>query len=266
MKRRRVASNPRREFWTALREMQRRFEESQQRAEEERQRADRERQQAERERAQARKRDEQKWARIRERAAEERQQAERERAQARKRDEQKWARIRERAERDMEDLRERQRQTDAQLRRSELLFTGHWGKLVESLVEGDLARLLRGRGVEVALVASRVELVLDPRRREIDLLAANGEDVVAVEVKTTLRVADVRRFLELLHEVRELLPIALRRLRIYGAVAYLRTEEEATRFAERRGLFVIRATGNSASITNARDFRPHEFGRPVPSA
>ena len=41
-----------------------------------------------------------------------------------------------RAERDMEDLRERQRQTDAQLRRSELLFTGHWGKLVESLPDG----------------------------------------------------------------------------------------------------------------------------------
>lgn len=172
-----------------------------------------------------------------------------------------------RAERDMEDLRERQRQTDAQLRRSELLFTGHWGKLVESLVEGDLTRLLRKRGVEVAMVASRVELALDPRRREIDLLAANGEEVVAVEVKTTMKVADVRRFVELLDEVRELLPTVFRRLRIYGGMAYLRAEEEAARFAERRGLYVIRATGNSASIINAPSFRPRAFDpeSPVPT-
>ncbi len=199
MKRRRVASSPKREFWIAMREMRRRFEESQRRA-----------------------------------------------------------------ERDMEDLRQRQRQTDTQLRRSELLFTGHWGKLVESLVEGDLARLLRERGVDVAMVASRVELTLDPRRREIDLLAANGEDIVAVEVKTTMKVADVRRFVELLEEVRELLPTVFRRLRIYGGMAYLRAEEEAARYAERRGLYVIRATGNSASIINAPGFRPRAFDPEVP--
>ena len=171
-----------------------------------------------------------------------------------------------RAERDMEDLRERQRQTDAQLRRSELLFTGHWGKLVESLVEGDLARLLRERGVDVAMVASRIELALDPRRREIDLLAANGEDVVAVEVKTTMKVADVRRFVELLDQVRELLPSSFRRLRIYGGMAYLRAEEGAARFAERQGLYVIRATGNSASIINAPGFRPRAFDPEGPAA
>lgn len=194
MKRRRVASSPKREFWAAMRAMRLRFEESQRRA-----------------------------------------------------------------ERDMEDLRERQRQTDAQLRRSESLFISQWGKLVESLVEGDLTRLLRSRGVEVTIVTSRLELPLDPRRREIDLIAVNGEDVVAVEVKTTMKVADVRRFVELLDEVRELLPTALRRLRIYGAMAYLRTEEGAARYAERRGLFVIRATGNSASIINAPGFQPRAF-------
>ena len=222
MKRRRVTSNPKREFWIAMREMQRRLEEI--------------REHAERERAEARERE-------RERA---RLQAERDQQRERQ-----WEKSRAEA--------------DARLGRAEQMFTGHWGKLVESLVEGDLARLLRERGVEVVVVASRVELVLDPRRREIDLLAANGEEVVAVEVKTTMKVADVRRFVELLEEVRELLPIALRRMRIYGGMAYLRAEEEAARYAERQGLYVIRATGNSASIINAPGFRPRAFDPETPA-
>ena len=35
------------------------------------------------------------------------------------------------------------------LRRAENLFTTQWGKLMESLVEGDLVRLLQARGVSV---------------------------------------------------------------------------------------------------------------------
>ena len=35
--------------------------------------------------------------------------------------------------------------------------------------------------------------------------------------------------------------------------------QETDRYAERQGLYVIRATGSSASITNPRDFRPRTF-------
>ncbi|MDE0158111.1 MAG: hypothetical protein OXS28_21230 [Gammaproteobacteria bacterium] len=36
--------------------------------------------------------------------------------------------------------------------------------------------------------------------------------------------------------------------------------ETAPLHAERQGLFVIRATGNSASIVNAEQFQPRAFG------
>jgi hypothetical protein len=39
-------------------------------------------------------------------------------------------------------------------------------------------------------------------------------------------------------------------------VAYLRVDGAADRAAYRRGLFVIRATGNSARITNDAGFAP----------
>ena len=155
----------------------------------------------------------------------------------------------------------RQDQMDEQLRRTERMFVSNWGKLVESLVEGDLVRLLRERNMDVTRVAQRISLRDDPRQREIDLIAWNGTDAVAVEVKTTLKVGDVRRFVELLDE-----PVNLgslfRGLRLYGAVAYLRADEGSVTYAERRGLFVIRATGKSASIVNADHFRPRDFSAP----
>ena len=46
---------------------------------------------------------------------------------------------------------------------------------------------------------------------------------------------------------------------VYGAIAYLRSESDAHLRAIRKGLFVIRATGKSASIINSEDFRPTHF-------
>ena len=153
------------------------------------------------------------------------------------------------------------KESERRLRRAEDLFTSQWGRLVESLVEGDLLKLLRERGVEVEVVASRVRLGCGPHEREVDLLATNGEEAVAVEVKTTLRPADVDRFLDLLAHPPLLRHIRGRRL--YGGVAYLRQHEGTSRYAERKGLFVIRATGNSANIVNPREFRPRDFVPPT---
>ena len=47
----------------------------------------------------------------------------------------------------------------------------------------------------------------------------------------------------------------------YGAAAYLKADESSAAYAERKGLYVIRATGSSASIVNREDFRPRRFGR-----
>ncbi len=153
---------------------------------------------------------------------------------------------------------EQLRKTDEQLRKTDRRFNSQWGKLMESLVEGDLVRLLQRRGVQVTAVYARRHPLGDARQRELDILAWNGADIVAVEVKTTLLVKHVRRFEETMAEVPTLLPLK-GALRYYGAVAYLRAEQEAAIYAERRGFFVIRATGSSASITNSGKFRPRDF-------
>jgi hypothetical protein len=147
------------------------------------------------------------------------------------------------------------KQTDRQLRRLETLFTGQWGKLVESLVEGNLVELLRARGIQVEATFTRAKRLLKGRETEIDIIAQNGTELVAVEVKSTLAPEDVVRFVAKLRTFRRAFP-EFRDKTLYGAVAYLRVDGDADRSAYRLGLFVIRATGNSAVITNDAEFRP----------
>lgn len=152
------------------------------------------------------------------------------------------------------------KETDRRLRKLDDLFNGQWGKLIEALVAGDLIRLLNQRDIAVQHLSTNLELNDSERTWEIDILAMNGEELVAVEVKTTLKVRDVDHFLDTLRHLTRLQPDYANRA-IYGAVAYLKADEAANTYADRQGLFVIRATGSSASITNRKDFRPRTFGR-----
>ena len=74
-----------------------------------------------------------------------------------------------------------------------------------------------------------------------------------------MKVRDVDHFLDTLRTFTRLMPEYATRT-VYGAVAYLKVDEAADKYAERQGLFVIRATGSSASITNREEFRPRTFG------
>ena len=158
------------------------------------------------------------------------------------------------------------KETDQKLRRLEDLFNGQWGKLMEALVEGDLVELLSQRGIEVDHTVCNLKSRNGAPRREIDIIAANGDEVVAVEVKTTLKVRQVTDFIETLKVFPEEAPSVYRGKRTYGAVAYLKADEAADVYAERQGLYVIRATGSSASITNQEDFKPGGSGRSADSA
>ena len=163
-------------------------------------------------------------------------------------------------DRRMQETDRRLRQTDVRLKKLDDLFNGQWGKLMESLVSGDLIKLLRARDVDVDHVTSRLKSDNGAPQWEIDLIAANGQEVVTVEVKTTLKVGDVNHFVDTLKRFAVQAPALYRGKRLYGAVAYLRADGSSDVYAERQGLFVIRATGSSASITNGDRFTPRTFG------
>ena len=156
-------------------------------------------------------------------------------------------------------LKRQAQETDRRIRGLDELFNDQSGKLMDALVEGDLVRLLQQRDIAVHHIVTNPRQDYGERRWQFDIVAINGEDVVVVEVQTTLRVPDVDRFIGRLHEFPELMPEYAGH-RIYGAIAYLKAYQEADVRAERLGLFVVRATGSSASITNRQEFTPRTFG------
>ena len=171
---------------------------------------------------------------------------------------------------EQQELSRQQKETDRQMKETdrrienrmkylEHLFTGQWGKLMESLVEGDLVPPLHARKIDVLSTLTNVKGRINGEHYEYDILAVNSEVVVVVEVKTTLHIRHVKHFLRKLDRFTEHQPI-FRGKQIYGAMAYLRVPQAAEVYAERRGLFVIRATGSSASIVNQADFQPRPFG------
>lgn len=181
------------------------------------------------------------------------------------------------AKREMKELRVAQKETNKQLKETDKLvketalqvkktdarFNTQWGKLVESLVEGKLVEILNERGIEVLQTSQRTTASYRKedgqiQNKEFDILAVNGTEIVVVEVKTTLRPSDVNYFLKAVRNFKKYCSQYKSHI-VYGAVAYLKSESEAHLFAERQGLFVIRATGDSANIINRESFKPKAF-------
>ena len=169
-------------------------------------------------------------------------------------------------DRQLKETDRRMKETDRQMKENDLrlkelreLFTGQWGKLMETLVEGDLIKLLKEKEIAVEQTSQNLKGEWEGKKWEIDILAINGEEVVVVEVKTTLTLSYVKNFIQkILKNFTILNPLYKGKI-IYGAVAYLKANQGSHTYAEKQGLFVIRAMGSSASIINKKGFRPKKF-------
>ena len=71
--------------------------------------------------------------------------------------------------------------TDRKLNQLEKPFTSQWGKLMESLVEGDLVNLLIQRGIPIADTTTRLKGKRpDGSNYEFDIIAHNGEEMFLI--------------------------------------------------------------------------------------
>ena len=152
-------------------------------------------------------------------------------------------------------LSEKFKENDKKLKEQKYLFTSQWGNLVESLVEGDIVTLLSQRGINVTDTIKRRKGRRDGINYEFDIITINDFEMVIVEVKTTLRSEDIRHFLKKLVQAKDWMPEYADKI-VYGAVAFISEDAGSSAMAENNGLFVIKATGDSASIVNADNFVP----------
>ena len=98
----------------------------------------------------------------------------------------------------------------------------------------------------------------DQEYYEIDLLLIGDDFAVAVDIKSSLSVEDVKEHLERLDKIKKVAPrrIDLSNISLFGAVAGMIIEEGADRFAYKKGLFVLRQKGNIVEIANDEKFKP----------
>ncbi len=155
----------------------------------------------------------------------------------------------------------RSKEADRQMAQLRELFTGQWGKLMESLVHAGLPGIFQAAGIAVTRVAQNEELFHGERKiAEVDLLLRNGDEDVAVEVKTTCRPEHIDEHVRRLGKLHEWIPeYAEGRKKLYGAVAALKYTAEADTYAQKKGMYVLKGKGGIFAISNERDFRPVSY-------
>lgn len=131
-------------------------------------------------------------------------------------------------------------------------LTSRWGEFVENLIKPAAARIFREQGIDVHYTAMRVKGDDERGSMEIDILVENGNEIVAIEVKSHLEVRNVKRFLEVLERFKEAFP-KYQKYKLYGAVAGIKIDEKADEYATQEGLFLIEPAGDSVIISNSQN-------------
>ena len=171
----------------------------------------------------------------------------------------------EETERRMQETDRRMQETDLQMKETDRKLKevtkaigrlgNRLGEFVEEMVRPAVVRLFQQRGIAVHQVFRGAYAERDGDAMEIDLLVVNSVDVVLVEVKSELKVDDVKEHMLRLERFKKLFP-QYANFHVMGAVAGMVVAEETARFAYRQGLFVLAQSGDTVTIRNDADFQP----------
>ena len=135
-------------------------------------------------------------------------------------------------------------------------LTGKWGRFVEGLIAPAAERLFKEKGIEINTIYTRVKKHQDGEEMEIDILAVNGEYAVLIEAKSTLKIEDVNNHIQRLQKFKDFFPEYAER-KIVGAVGGIVIDENADKYAYKKGLYVIVESGDTVKILNDAKFKHH---------
>ncbi len=158
------------------------------------------------------------------------------------------------ANRTMEELKKQVQETTKAVNN----LTTRWGRFVEEMVEPAVVRLFQERGIDVTQTMSRLKSKRPGAAMEIDIVAVNGSELVAVECKSRLSKDDVDDFVTRLRRFKVAFP-QFREFQVYGAVAGIEIDQGIDAYAYRQGLFVIKQSGETVKIINDALFQPVGF-------
>ena len=139
------------------------------------------------------------------------------------------------------------------------VFTTQWGRLVEALCKPAAYKLFKKEGIEIDRVYEGVHKakVKGQDVMEIDVALCDTSVAVIVEVKTRCGRHDIDYFLSQMKHCKELYPdFADKELRV--AVAAIKYDDGADTYAQERGLYVLKLSGED-TFTMVAPKKPTTF-------
>ena len=157
-------------------------------------------------------------------------------------------------------LSEKFQDSDKKVKELANLFTTHWGKLVEALVEPSCLSLFQERDVLTEQSYQNVKAKHAGKNMECDVLLVNDTELVVIEVKNTCRPEYIDDLKEKLKEFQAFFP-QYKNYSPYGALAALKYDGASDKYAYRNGFFVIKATEGDGliKIVKDHDFKPEVY-------
>lgn len=134
-------------------------------------------------------------------------------------------------------------------------LTDQWGQFVENLIESAISHIFQEKKIDIKEIYRGVKSKRESIAMEIDILAVNETALVIVELLPSISQDDVDEFLEKLTRFKIAFP-HYKSYRVYGAVAGIEINEGVDRYAYKKGLFVIKPTGDTVTIANDANFQP----------
>jgi len=140
-------------------------------------------------------------------------------------------------------------------------LNGTWKKFSEKIVFDNIEDTLKDLGFRNFSVRRNVENTINSQHMEVDILAVGEDYVLVMEVKTTLRVEHVKRFIKKLKEkFLTFFPEFKVRYKVYGVVIGINFQEGVDEFAIKNGLLVLRYKDKGkVEVLNPKGFKPKDF-------
>ena len=140
-----------------------------------------------------------------------------------------------------------------------------WGKIAEYLVGADFRAILKERfDITVDFAARRFDGSYQGEDWEVDVAAANGEVAVVGEVKVTMTVKKIDKFVAKNLSNFHLYVPDHRHKKIYGLIAFVKIDEgyEEAVLARARecGLLIVRAIGDTFKVLNPAGTKLRDYG------
>jgi RecB family endonuclease NucS len=135
-----------------------------------------------------------------------------------------------------------------------------FGKWAEEMVSAKLWEKFRAIGYTFTHCGPREFWEGDRMVVQVDMLLENGEYAMVVEIKSKLSEEDVEEHLERIGKVRKELDKRGDRRKLVGAVAGMVVTGEVRKYAQKRGLYVLVQSGNSAALAESPEgFKAREW-------